>query len=156
MLMAIHELLNEKDLTQVVCYVALLTGFYLLLRKINLVPVFMTGKTGFDGNKQFQRKDLRIGSRTILADIKWSKTLQKTGCQLQLPLLLLMTKPICPIHWIKKMVRLIPTSPESPLFVIPKDGKLVPLTYKVLGDQLKEWAKKIKGTDQGWTLHGLR
>ena len=87
MLMQIAKLVNYKSTFETVCFVALLTGFFLLLRKSNLVPNSMTGKTGFNPCKQFQHKDLRLGHKTILADIKWSKTLQNSGRRLQLPLL---------------------------------------------------------------------
>ena len=157
MLLEISKIVNYKDVHQVVCFVALLTGFYLLLRKSNLVPVSMMGKTGFHGSRQLQRQDLRIGTKTIIVDLKWSKTRQKTGKILQLPLLPLVGKEICPIYWLKKMVKLVPGKCDSPLFLtVPVKGtRYVPLTYKRLGDQLKDWVETITGSAKGWTLHGL-
>ena len=63
-LIKIATVVEFKDDKEMVCFVALLTGFYLLLRKSNLVPETMTGKKVFDGKKQLQRKDLRIGEKT--------------------------------------------------------------------------------------------
>ena len=151
----IDKIVNFEDETQLVCFVALLVGFFLLLRKSNLIPDNLTGKKSFDPQKQFQRKDLRLGQRTILADIKWSKMQQKSGKALQLPLLLLVSKEICPIYWIKKMVRKVPGTGESPLFMVPGKSNRVALTYHKLSTQLKSWAEKIKGTKDGWTLHCL-
>ena len=157
MLKSIHDKVNFTDEFEMVCFVALLVGFFLLLRKSNLIPDSMTGKKGFDGNKQLQRQDLRLGKKTILVDIKWSKTIQKSGRVLQLLLLPLMSMEVCPIHWIRHMVTRIPGKPDSPLFMVPavKGNGYVLLTYSKLAGQLKKWAKLIKGSDEGWTLHCL-
>ena len=96
--------------------------------------------------------------KTIIVDLRWSKTRQKMGKVLQLPLLPLVAKDICPIHWLKRMVRAVPGDSTSPLFLTtPVKGKgYVPLTYGRLGEQLKDWADKVLGTKEGWTLHCLR
>ena len=159
MLLKIAKLIDPHNVKEVVSFTALLTGFYLLLRKSNLVPTNMTGKKGFDPDKQLQRRDLRIGDITILVDLKWTKTVQNTGRKLQLPLLPLVSDKICAIAWLKRMVKLVPGKAESPLFMIPSQrdsSQMVPLTYKKLGDQLKSWAIKVKGSKDGWTLHCLR
>ena len=156
LLRSIHNKVNFKDETEMVCFVALLTGFFLLLRKSNMVPISMSGKTGFDPQKQFRRCDFKLGQKTVLVDVRWSKTIQKSGRILQLPLLPLVNKEICPIYWIKKMVNTIPAKSTDPFFLVPHKGKYVPLTYKKLGDQLKTLAQEVKGTQEGWTLHCLR
>ena len=53
MLLEISKIVNYSKINEVVCFVALLTRFFLLLRKSNLVPVAMMGKTRFNGEKQY-------------------------------------------------------------------------------------------------------
>ena len=156
--MKIYRHVKFSDTTEMVCYTALLTGFYLLLRKSNLIPENFTGIKSFDPDKQLQRRDLKIGRKMVLVDIKWSKTIKKTGRPLQLPLLPLMTKELCPIFWMKEMINAIPAKPDAPLFLIPGRvaGQWVPLTYRKLSMQLKEWTLKAIGQQDGWTLHCLR
>ena len=67
-LLKISQKVDVNNQLEMVCFVAILVGFFLLLRKSNLIPDNLTGKKAFDANKQFQRKDLRIGDKTILAD----------------------------------------------------------------------------------------
>ena len=51
------------------------------------------------------------------------------------------------------MVRKVPGTGDSPLFMVPGKSNRIPLTYHKLSTQLKSWAEKIKGTKDGWTLH---
>ena len=151
------KLVQKDSPLQFVSFTAILTGFYLLLRKSNLVPDSITGKGQFNGSKQLQRQDLKLGKRTILVDIKWTKTQQKMGKPLQLPILPLVTKDLCAINWITSMVKKYPAQPDSPLFVVPnKKGEWVPLTYSRLSKQLKDWMEKLTGERTGWSLHSLR
>ena len=88
MIMAeISKIVDFTSEFQLVCFVAMLLGFFLLSRKSYLVPVAVRGKNGFDPKKQFQRKDFRFGKYTILANIKWSKMLQNADRRLEIPLL---------------------------------------------------------------------
>ena len=111
-----HQFVDIHHEFEVTCFTALLTGFFLLLRKSNLIPDNQTGKKGFDPAKQLQRGYLKIGHKTIVVDIKWSKAIQRNGQILQLPLLPLMTKKLCPMHWIKTMTQMIPAQAESSLY----------------------------------------
>ena len=140
-----------------VSFTAILIGFFLMLRKSNLVPDSMTGDNGFDQAKQLQRKYVRLGRKTCIFDIKWSKTNQNR-CKLQLPLLPLVKEDICPISWLKQMVKLVPGRLSDPLFMIPDryNRKLVLLTYSIVSTNLKKWVKEVTGDDMGYTLHGLR
>ena len=152
----IHQLVDIHDEFEVTCFTALLTSFFLLLRKSNLIPDNQTSKKGFDPTKQLQRGYLKIGRKTIVVDIKWSKAIQRNGQILQLPLLPLMTKELCPMHWIKTMTQMIPAQAESPLFIVPGKKEWAPLTYHKLDKQLKVWAGRVTGSQDGWTLHCLR
>ena len=158
LLFKISKLVDRTNKRQVACFTAILMGFFLLLRKSNMVPDSRYGKRGFDKDKQFVRKDLQVGSRTVLVDLRWTKTLQKKGESIKLPLLPLMNTAISPIWWLNYMIELIPGSPTDPLFLVPDryQRKLEPLTYRILSDQLKVWTKTILGSSKGYTLHCLR
>ena len=69
-----------------------------------------------------------------------------------------MTKELCPIFLMKEMINAILAKPDAPLFLIPGRvaGQWVPLTYRKLSMQLKEWTLKAIGQQDGWTLHFLR
>ena len=157
LLYEISKKVKYSDPREMVSFVACLVAFFLMLRKSNLVPDCMTGENGFDGTKQLQRGDVRLGRSTAIVNIKWSKTNQK-GRKLQLPILPLVKKDICPIYWLNKMVTEIPGKSSDPLFMVPDryGKKWVPLTYKIMGDNLKKWVKLVKGSDDGYSLHCLR
>ena len=155
-LIKIAELVNYKDTKQLVCFVALLMGFFLLLCKSNLVPNAMNEKNRFNPKMQLQCKGLRIGHRIILVKLKCTKTIQYGQRSLELPLLPLVSKKICPIHWITKMVKLIPPQASSLVLVVPIKNGLKPLTYFQLSAQLKKWVKMINLDPKYYTFHCLR
>lgn len=128
MLQAIYHQVDLKNKTEIVAYIALLVGFYLFLCKSNLVP---DGKNSFNPQKQLTRADLHIGNKTVLVVIKWSKTIQYQEKELLLPLLLAKDITICPIFWLKLMIKKVRATGSEPLFAIPCiNGKGVePLTY---------------------------
>ena len=100
-----------------------------------------------------------IGRKTILVQLKWTKTMQKPKQKpIRLPLLPLVSKQICPIHWIKHMIALTPGTPTDPLFLtLDRFGKkLQPLTYRQVMQYLKMWMEEITGSSDGWSMHSLR
>lgn len=97
----LREMYNFLDLTDtqdIVCFTALLLGFYMFLRKSNLVPD--TTKS-FNEKEQLIRADVRIGKQLVLIDVKWTKTLQYCERSLLLPLIPVRDKRICPVFWLK-------------------------------------------------------
>ena len=51
LLLEISKIVKLQDLRQMVCFTALLSGFFLMLRKSNMVPNAMSGVNGFDRTK---------------------------------------------------------------------------------------------------------
>lgn len=100
MLRAIYDHVELGNHFQLVCYTALLVGFYLFLRKSNLVP---ENKSSFDPQKQLTRGDVQIGKNMVLVVIKWSKTIQYKEKELLLPLLPASDITICPVFWLRLM-----------------------------------------------------
>lgn len=153
----LKQMYNHIDLNSrfdLVCYTALLLGFYMFLRKSNLVPDTLQG---FNPKEQLTRANIRISSDLILVEITWSKTIQFQQKILLLPLLPAKDRRICPRFWLTHMLRVIPGQPQDPLFSIPDNrGNLVPITYSQLGQKLKELVKATGRSPEGYTLHGLR
>lgn len=154
MLKDIYNFVQLTDEFQIVCYTALLVGFYLFLRKSNLVP---DSKTSFDGEKQLTRADVEIGNNLVLVVVKWSKTIQYKQKELLLPLLPARDLAICPVFWLKLMQKKVRASGNEPLFSLTKNGNgFAPLTYGQLAGQLKEWVERTGVSPDRYTLHGLR
>ena len=59
-LVKLSKLVNYNDITEVIAWTATLLGFYMFLRKSNLVPDTMHS---FNGEQQFRRQDIHITSQ---------------------------------------------------------------------------------------------
>lgn len=127
----------------------------MFLRKSNLVP---DSKGGFNPQKQLTRADIQIGESLVLVIIKWSKTIQYKEKELVLPLLPARDVRICPVFWIKLMVKKVKAKGSQPLFAVPdsSDGGVLPLTYDQLSGKYKNWVAKTGRATDRYTLHGLR
>lgn len=147
--------LLRADHTRMVCFTALLVGFYLFLCKSNLVP---DGEKKFDPQKQLTRADVQIGGTMALVVIRWSKTIQYREKELLLPLMLVEDVRICPVFWLRLMMHKIRAGDQEPLFSIPMGcvGVVKPLTYDCLGTQLKHWVGMMQMPNDRYTLHGLQ
>lgn len=154
LLRRMYNWVDMSSVKQIVCYTALLMGFYLFLRKSNLVP---ESATAFNEGEQLVRSDVKIGRSLVLIEIKWSKTLQFKEKLLLLPLIPAKDKRICPVFWLRMMMSLVQAARGDPLFMIPtKNGVLKPLTYDQLTKQFKQWVAEIGEDPQEHSLHGLR
>ena len=152
----LREIYNHMDLTdtmEVVCYTAILIGFYLFLRKSNLVP---ESTVTFNPEEQLTRGDLFITGWLVLVDIRWSKTIQYKQKELLLPLIPAKCRVICPIYWIRYMLMLVPAKPTDPLFSIPKRGSNMALTYDQLRKLLTKWVGLTGRDPSPFTPHYLR
>lgn len=153
MLKKIARLVNKKDIRQVVIFTAMLVAFYLFLRSSNY-----TAKTlnSFDPQKQLTRQDLKFVGDVILVYIKWSKTNQFRQRKLLVPLVKVRSLDICPVTWINYMTSKVVAPQNAPAFCLPNKGKLWPLTYDQLNDQLKKWVSEIGLNGRKHSSHGLR
>lgn len=150
----ISQLVRHNLPKEVVCFTALVVGFYLFLRSSNL-----TCRThgSFDPRRNLCRRDIRLSPHVALVHIKWSKSIQYFERQLLVPIVEVLSRDICPIAWIIRMITLIPASPQHPAFCYHNNkGQLIPLTYRVLSDQLKKWIQQIGCNPSTHSLHGLR
>ena len=88
LLLRLSKVVNYKDQVELVAWTGLLLGFYMFLRKSNLVPDTM------DTFEQFCRSDLNLLGldRAMMCEIRWSKTIQFKQKILRLPVLPVRTR----------------------------------------------------------------
>lgn len=153
LLRELYDFIDLSSLRDIVCFTALLLGFYMFLRKSNLVPDTLQG---FNPSEQLIRSDIRIGNGLVLVEIKWSKTLQYREKILLLPLIPASDKRICPVFWLQLMLGKIQASPADPLLAVPGPAGLQPVTYAQLGERLKQLVAATGRPAERYTLHGLR
>ena len=134
---------------------ATLVGFTLFLRRSNLVPEAMDK---FDEEKQFCRRDFNVTGPTtvMMAEVRWSKTIQFKQKVLRLPILPAGNKSICPVLWMHYMFEQIPGEPGDPAFLIPHKDQKLALSANQLVARLKKWLTLIGENPEGYALHSLR
>ena len=154
MLLKIVEIVQVNDQKQLATWVAVLFGFYLFLRKSNLVPV----NRQHDPMHQLSRCDIKYLRNVLVAKIKWSKTNQFGQNNLRVPVFREGISRICPVEWLLYMVKKIPARGKHNLFsFINELGLVVPVTYADLTVQLREWLQQIGIPNvQNFSSHSLR
>ena len=89
----IYKLLNMDNEDDVIFWAVVLVGFFLLLRKCNLVPV---SSNKFDPSKQLKRSDLQIAPDHIKVTLRWTKNNQFTKEALRFALPFIQDSVLCP------------------------------------------------------------
>lgn len=153
MLRRISAVVDFKDNTEMVAWVAILMGFHCLLRSSNLVPA---SKKAFDPSKNLTRQDFRMHGQVLLVHIKWTKTLQYREKKLLIPVIPFVQDDISALRWFNYMIAKIPAPPDAPAFSIPMGDRLQPLTYSQLSRLLHKWAVLAHINSKTLTSHCLR
>lgn len=143
---------DQHNVKQVVCFTALLIGFFLFLRSSNLVP---KSALKFDPGKQLIRADLRLANEVVLVYIKWSKTNQFGTGNMLVPLLRLNNIAVCPVTWLFRMLALVPAPANAPAFCVPTAQGLQALTYGQFTYQLKKWIQAINMSHKRFSSHSM-
>ena len=145
LLRAIYDQVNLQDVTEVVCYTAILIGFYLFLRKSNLVP---DSTLTFNPNEPHGRV-----ASSIINKMEQDNSVQRKGtdastktCKMpgNMPYLLAQVHDSSGTR-----------GPLDPLFSIPKKGQNVSLIYDQLKRLLSKWVEKTGTDPDGYTPHCL-
>ena len=154
MLTDMVQFIDSQNLKQLATWVTMLYGFFLFLRKSNLVPVTAV----HDQLHQLSRGDIKFEQDVLIVQIKWSKTNQFGENNLPLPVVRKRDSPICPVSWLLYMVKKIPAGAMHNLFSYPNEhGQLVPVTYRDLTTLMRDLLIKIGVTDvQRFSSHSLR
>ena len=106
-------------------FCAFLFTFFLMARLANIVP---SSRNSFDPRRNLTRSDVVANEHGLIVTFRSTKTIQFGERQLHIPLLRLPGSPLCPVSAYHRMVRLIPASPRSPLFLLPGPRGCTPLT----------------------------
>ena len=154
-LLRMSKVVNVKDRVEVIAWTAVLLGFYMFLRKSNLVPDAMDK---FDGLQQFTRSDANLLGldKAMMFEVRWTKTLQFRQRILRFPVLPADNKQISPVFWTHKMILDNPGQPQDPLFLIKTPKDKLCLSANQLVYRLRKWLKLIGEDDMSYSLHSLR
>ena len=155
LLLRLSKVINYRDQVQLVAWTGPLLGFYMFLRKSNLVPDTMDT---FDREQQFCRSDLNLlgTDRAMMCEIRWSKTIQYKQKVLQLPVLPAKNKAICPVFWTHYMVNLIQVAPHHPVLSLKVAGNVLALSANQLIYRFRKWLLLIGCDPSIYSLHLLR
>ena len=154
-LLRMSRVVNYRDGIETIAWTATLLGFYMFLRKSNLVPDTMDK---FDTLHQFSRENVNLLGleQAMMFEITWSKTIQFRQKILRVPVLPADNKAICPVYWVYRMLAENPGEASDPLFLINTPlGKLC-LSANQLILRLRKWLKLIGEEESSYTLHSLR
>ena len=154
LLLRMSKVVNFKDKIEVIAWTAVLLGFYMFLRKSNLVPEAMDK---FDPVQQFTRADAHLLGldKAMMFEIRWTKTIQFKQKILRVPVLPAKNKEICPVFWVYAMLRDNPGEPMDPLFLISMPQQKLCLSANQLVYRLRKWLKLIGEDDMAYMLHSL-
>ena len=152
---SIYSVIQLGNPLHVAGYLALLVGFYLFLRKSNLVP---DTQDSFNGKEQLKWENVWWWGSVLMVTVEWSKTRQYRDKPLDLPLIRCKDIRLCLIYWISYVKLKFSPKPQDPLFSYPVQGKMTPITYPVLSKLLKSWVQEAGACEptDSVTLHGLR
>ena len=154
-LLKMSKVVDYRDIIETVAWTAVLVGFYMFLRKSNLVPDTMMT---FNPNQQFCRADVNLTSvqDPLMVEVRWSKVIQFRQRVLRLPVLPAHNKAVCPVYWMHHMVARVQAGPQDPLFAIPNKKTVVALSANQLVTRFRKWLKIIQIDETQYSLHSLR
>ena len=142
LLLRMSKVVNYKDKVEVIAWTATLLGFYMFLRKSNLVPDAMDK---FEELHQFRHSDVNlIGlDKPMMCEVRWTKTIQNREKLLQFPVIPADNKSICPVYWTYRMIIENPGLPSEPLFLIRTPGMVLCLSANQLIYRMRKWLKLV-------------
>ena len=106
---AVIDFTEDKNVAVWTC---MLTGFHLVLRKSNLVPLSKM----HDTVRNISRNNVRYDQGLMIVYVDWSKTNQYRELVNKSPMMGNNNYPICSVRWIKYMCDRIPAKPYHNLF----------------------------------------
>ena len=151
LLLRMSKVVKFIDQVEMVAWTALLLGFYLFLRKSNLIPDTMTT---YNIDQQFLRGDINLLGldRAMMIEIRWSKTIQYRQKVLRLPVLPANNKAICPVYWFHHMINRVQGEPDDLAFTLMQGTIKLVLSANQL---IYRFHKLMKEDDSKFSLHSL-
>ena len=134
---------------------ALVVGFLAFLRASNLAP--RTVAT-FDPSRHSTLADIIPRGGSLLFHLRWTKTLQRTGQDVYIPLAPLKGSVLDPKAAWRDYVQALPpaVTARDPLLLTTGRSAPSPVTLPVLRAMLREALSATSLEDHGYTLHSLR
>ena len=129
-----------------------LVVFFSFLRLSNVLPHSVAS---FDHTRQLARGDVIFGDSGAVLLIKWSKTMQNRKDFTTVSLPDLAGSNLCPIMALRTMFATFKGTDNSPVFLIPRNKGLVPLTDSVARKHLKDISKALS-LSKVLTFHDFR
>ena len=149
-LIQIASVLDFKNPDSLVYWCLFLFAFFLLARKSNLVP---TSSKDLKNRHFLLRKNVEDHKHFLIVNLNWTKTIQAGERLLQIPLVPIKESILCPVRAFKNMCKTIPTSDESPLFVL-SNKKIV--TYNMFQRKLRFLLHKVGYDPTKYSTHSFR
>lgn len=115
----------QHDAQSCTLFWAFLFAFYLMACLANIVP---SSFKSFDPRHHLIRCDVASNELGLIVTFHCTKTIQFGERKLHIPLLRIPDSPLCPVSAYHRMVRLVPASPRSALFLLPSLRGSTPLT----------------------------
>ena len=126
---------------------------FLFARKSQFIPNSTSQSSLVHLVKQSQ---VRFINGLLQVTFTWTKTRQSGGIPLIIPLVSIPESPLCPVTAYLSMVAAIPAPSQSPAFVLPLKGKLVPIVYSVFHKVLRACISQIGGKPKDYSSHSFR
>lgn len=138
MLLLMSQFVDMSNSFHLCVWSAILFMFFTFFRKSNVMP---DSSLKFDSAKQVTRGSILIdeGKTLMIVKVTWSKTIQYSQRILYIPVCHIPGSTLCPVKAFAKLCELVPVSDTSPAFVYCRNGKVIPLVYKVFVKQLRHW-----------------
>ncbi len=134
--------------------VALLFGFYGMLRMSNITP---TTQHQFDPARHTSRADVLIKPPEVVLVLKWSKTIQDLGSTPLIPLPEIPRHPLCPLQAYRELLAASPTtSPRQPLLTAKSSTGRQTLTAPLLSRLLTDMLAALNQDPGLYSFHSLR
>ena len=128
-LVGISQLVKVREGEQFTAWIALLSGFDLLLRKSNLVP---ESSVQFSPLHQLAHQNFVRMRDCYVVLVYWSKTIQFKERCLEIPLLPNPDKRLCPVFWLDYYFSVTPAAPTDPAFSLKRGGGIMCLLRMLL------------------------
>lgn len=151
LLLKIFKLLYFDRFEDTVFWAILLTGFFLLLRKSNLVP---NTQDSFDKTKHLTRKQVKLNKHFVKVTVTWSKTIQFHEKRLTYKMYSLPDSDLCPVKAFTRLFQRSIAELEQSCFLL-RDG--LPFSYNMLNYRIKKFLKAAKVKKfYKYSAHSLR
>ena len=150
-LLDIYNLLDLSKEDDVILWAILLIGFFLLLRKCNLVP---DSTAKYDSTKQLSRGNIEILDEYVRVTLTWTKNHQFGNKPLRFALPFISGSPLCPATALINVLELVEGNPDESVFK-KSDGSC--FTYRMLQSRLAQLSRLLGiPQEDKFTSHSLR